>query len=50
MGLRGWVRRLEHAARGNLESFPIEDMSEYPLVASLTALDGPRPGDTAKQG
>jgi hypothetical protein len=25
MGLRGWVRRLEHAARGNLESFILED-------------------------
>jgi hypothetical protein len=24
MGLRGWVRRLEHAARGNLESFVLE--------------------------
>jgi hypothetical protein len=29
MGLRGWVRRLEHAARGNLESFILEDGTRH---------------------
>jgi hypothetical protein len=29
MGLRGWVRRLEHAARGNLESFVLEDSTRH---------------------
>ena len=29
MGLRGWVKRLEHAARGDLESFELLDGSRY---------------------
>jgi hypothetical protein len=29
MGLRGWVKRLEHAARGELESFELLDGSRY---------------------
>ena len=29
MGLRGRVRRLEHAARGNLESFVLEDGTRH---------------------
>jgi hypothetical protein len=29
MRLRGWVRRLEHAARGNLESFILEDGTRH---------------------
>jgi hypothetical protein len=29
MGLRGWVKKLEHAARGELESFELLDGSRY---------------------
>ncbi len=29
MGLRGWVRRLEHVARGNLEIFVLEDGTRH---------------------
>jgi hypothetical protein len=29
MGLRGWIKRVEHAARGNLASFELLDGSRY---------------------
>ena len=29
MGLRNWVKKLEHTARGNLESFELLDGSRY---------------------
>jgi hypothetical protein len=29
MGLRGWLKRLEHTARGELESFELLDGSRY---------------------